>query len=196
LIDLLLQKDPNLRPSIEEILAFEYVELRMKTLDIVNIFCNYNSTIYQEEGTMINTTLLNTKFDNIMSTAHSSLINGPLNSQIQETIEITQIRDNQIIPKQTHQQKQGGHKKYSPSYGVNEMGGIMKHLKINCEETEADPNEIQESFKEDISQCSQLNETGLSKNQFSVPELHGKKSLLKDSPEKLSMEESIIKKFN
>jgi hypothetical protein len=79
--------------------------------------------------------------------------------------------------------------KYSPSYAVNDMSEIMKHLNIPM-------NDKREDYDESVLVLNGAeypqNLSKFSKNQFSVPEFHQKEKLqiMTDSPAKLSMGES------
>lgn len=94
--------------------------------------------------------------------------------------------------------------KYSPSYVMNDMSEIMKHLNIPIHNKEAlEENDEYEGdiivLNGDVNYNSYGNSSGqktnlskFSKNQFSVPEFNNKKKvdIMIESPDKLSMDES------
>lgn len=170
MIELLLKKDPSFRPTIDEILALDYVAEKLKQL---NFNSKFKGLINSNSGNLHNN-----------NDAQMNLFNLGYGNLLRDTNEVVEIQANfSNSPKDNKIQVDRCHIKYSPSYAINDMNEIIKNLNIPLEK------------KDEEKQCEEnLNEgnlSKLSKNQISVPDLNkNTDDSVIYSPEKLSIEES------
>jgi serine/threonine protein kinase len=165
LIDLLLKKDANLRPSINEILNIDYVLAKMYEFG----YNDSNISPVNKQEAEINFNLLNVKFDNLYDKDENS-------STSSRTIEKPKIKFESNLFKGVNSCTNSSTKNYIDSVRSN------KYRKLDfINRTEVVEHEV----------LTEQDHT-LMKNQLSVPELHKARPgfVECESPDKMSMEES------
>lgn len=232
LVELLLKKDPNLRPSIDDIFELDCVKEKLgkfnlsfssqdsNDLSSINISVNNANSNTTTQTSPLSTGMLNSLSSGSMSTngstneaklnlfnlgygnllnideveeeqSSSSFANSPKCTQPSSTKSIT--KQTALNPGYPKIQAQRTHK-YAPTYAVNDMNEIMKHLNIPMVNDNSDYNDNthlneDQQWEENV---IVVNMSKFSKNQNSLPELNRKAYMMinSDSPGKLSMEES------
>ena len=167
IVNLLLKKDPDLRPTTEDILSMDFIIEKMKDLNInqesPHHFFNSNNSNHSEstshnyslsfQASPINENESHYLFDlgygNLLKginevdeeylATNNFLISNENNKQ--EKLVIKNNQNNQIYNNNNNQNSQFynnnfTHKKYSPSYGINDMEQIMKNLNIQINDNE------------------------------------------------------------
>jgi hypothetical protein len=173
LVENLLKKDANIRPSIHEILSLEGIITKTSQLELqMNNYDSYNNSPNPNEIEINNNNFFNLKFDNLLTNNDNNidLNKDENNNSIQTDIEYNQENNTSRI-KMNFQSKifqkdsRPVHKKYSPSYGINDFNNILQSIKNGNKS-----NQENKHLKVPNSELS------LNKNQFSYPELLSKKN--------------------
>jgi serine/threonine protein kinase len=188
LIDMLLKKDANLRPSISEILSIDFVIEKMIEYGYTD-----ESTIspVNKQEAEINFNLLNVKFENLLddkekdnngnnntNNSNNSSNNKGFNNKLSENNVKQRIKFESNLFK--------GSNSTTSSTKTKNILGSVRNININSKTKD---NKIEIIEHEMYS--NEHGDNTLCKNQYSVPDLLSKPNIVEtESPEKLSMEES------
>lgn len=219
LVDLLLKKNANLRPSIDEILSFDFIVEKLKQFNInpCNGMCYKSQNSMTSQQGEENAKLFSVKLEDLQShNTNSNQINRQMSihslqeddyssptsnnrNKSQQLVSPEMKFNSKIFQKEQNSNistkepsnfniklNSNYQKKYSPSYGINDMQSILKELKI----TELDNMDSEQQTEQENEKINKY-----AKNQRSDPELLNKNYQLYESPEKnsqISMEESNL----
>jgi hypothetical protein len=176
MVESLLKKDPNLRPSVCEILSLPHIIEKMKKLEFTYDSNHSSSPVSSSGDFEVNYNIGNNKLNNIVND-NSLIILEELKPTFSEQLN---INDN------------GNIKFSSKIFNDSNKNLLNSNTKLNA--NLSNNNSISSNNSTNLTKAplpAQLN-----KNQFSFPELRTSKesgySLLNISPDKLSIEESKI----